>query len=77
MEDKQKEPYPYHVWLHEEQGIEVSNDQLDDWDCLIGDINHQLEKMYGCTIVYDLEEKTNKTIINGFAIFVAEEGERR
>ena len=74
------EPFKTHVWLHDETGVTVENDQRDNFEALIGDLNDTLEEMYGCRICYDIADKDSqhfsekgKTLFDGFAIFVVED----
>jgi len=81
------DPFKTHVWLHDETGVTVENDQRDNFEALIGDLNDTLEGMYGCRICYDIAYKDShhssekkipkgKTLFDGFAIFVVEDENR-
>ena len=79
----------YHVFLETHIGIEnLSSEQLEAFEYIIGSLNETLEPMYGCTICYDCDGDTglfdpetgelnarvaDKNItVNGFEIHVFE-----
>ena len=75
------------VWLDDETGVTVEDNQRDNFEALIGDLNDTLEEMYGCRICYDIADKDSqhfsgkkiskgKTLFDGFAIFVVEAEEK-
>lgn len=81
------EPFKTHVWLDDDTGVTVEDNQKDNFEALIGDLNDTLEEMYGCRICYDIADKDSqhfsgkkiskgKTLFDGFAIFVVEDEEK-
>ena len=67
----------YHVFLKNHIGIEnLSSEQLEAFEYIIGSLNETLEPMYGCTICYDCDsddQLADKNItVNGFEIHVFE-----
>ena len=71
-----------HIYFNRDEHVIISKNQTENFEELIGTINHQLEQNFGVRICYDKNDEymdydctLNEDVFSGFAILNQKENE--